>query len=169
MAIVIYSSVSGTDPLSQGDIVDDCPVAVDWAYDAAYGSYEVSATRERVVVLTQACDLQQAKATGVLVAVVHSAQKLVEKGIVKAKVVRDHIRTHRVYGWYFLPGGELLGESLVNFRDLHTVPRYVMDELVTNGKRVCRITTPFREHMAQHFSNTYSRIGLPAPYETESS
>lgn len=167
MTTTIYSSISDAEPLSQGDVIDDCPVAVDWAYDAAYGTYEAFAPRERVVILTQACDLLQPRATGVLVAVVHSAQKLVERGIVKANVVRDHIRAHRVYGWYFLPKGDLLDESLVNLRDLHTVPRSILDDLVVQGKRVCRVTTPFREHMAQHFSITYSRIGLPAPYETE--
>jgi hypothetical protein len=26
--------------------------------------------------------------------------------------------------------------------------------------------TPYREHLAQHFSVTYSRIGLPEPYGT---
>ena len=40
-------------------------------------------------------------------------------------------------------------------------------KLARQGKRVCRIETPYREHMAQHFSVTYSRIGLPQPYETQ--
>jgi hypothetical protein len=26
--------------------------------------------------------------------------------------------------------------------------------------------TPYREHLAQHFAVTYSRIGLPEPYGT---
>jgi hypothetical protein len=26
------------------------------------------------------------------------------------------------------------------------------------------LITPYREHLAQHFSVTYSRIGLPEPY-----
>jgi hypothetical protein len=30
----------------------------------------------------------------------------------------------------------------------------------------CRIVTPDREHLAQHFAVTYMRIGLPDPYET---
>jgi hypothetical protein len=25
----------------------------------------------------------------------------------------------------------------------------------------------YREHLAKHFADTYSRIGLPEPYETE--
>lgn len=163
---MIYSSLADSEALSQGDVLDECPL-INWAKTPASGASDLAVTRARVVVLTQACDLVQSKATGVLVASVHSAQRLVETGIVKPNVVRDHIRTHRVYGWYFLPKGDLLDESLVNFRDLHTLPKRTLEDLVVQGKRVCRVTTPFREHMAQHFSITYSRIGLPAPYETE--
>jgi hypothetical protein len=27
--------------------------------------------------------------------------------------------------------------------------------------------TPWREHLAQHFGTTYTRIALPEPYDTE--
>jgi hypothetical protein len=111
--------------------------------------------------------MAQDKANWVLVAVVHSARHLVDAGVVNAKTVRDQIRTHRVYGWYFLPAGGPMEESIVDLRNLHTVPRLMLDSLVHDGKRICRIVTPYREHMAQHFSTTYSRIGLPEPYPTE--
>jgi len=68
---------------------------------------------------------------------------------------------------HFLPKGEVIAESVVDLRHLHTVPRVVLDRLIEEGKRVCRITTPYREHLAQHFATTYSRIGLAEPYETE--
>jgi hypothetical protein len=120
----------------------------------------------RVVVLTQACDLAQTKATRVLVGVVHGVKRLVERGILQTKVIRDQVRTHRVYGWYFLPAGSSVEESVADLRDLHTIPRSMLDRLILQGKRVARIRTPFREHLAQHFSITYSRIGLPEPYAT---
>jgi len=43
----------------------------------------------------------------------------------------------------------------------------MLERLIQQGKRLTRIATPYREHLAQHFSTTYSRIGLPEPYETE--
>jgi hypothetical protein len=106
------------------------------------------------------------KATQVLVSVVHSARYLVDKGVIAAKTVRDQIRAHRVYGWYFLPDGPV-EESIVDLRNLHTIPRILLEQLARNGKRVCRIATPYREHLAQHFSTTYSRIGLPGPYPSQ--
>ena len=123
--------------------------------------------RVRTLVLTQACDLALEKTTRVLVAVVHSARNLVERGVVTAKTVREQIRTHRVYGWYFLPKGSAAEESIVDLRDLHTIPRSMLEKLVCDGNRICRIRTPYREHLAQHFSITYARIGLPEPYETQ--
>lgn len=42
-----------------------------------------------------------------------------------------------------------------------------LKQLMERGKRRCRLDTPYREHMSQHFANTYVRIGLPEPYETQ--
>ena len=73
-------------------------------------------------------------------------------------------------GWYFLPKAEApasLPESIVDMRDLHTMPRAYLDRLIAEGRRVCRVVTPYREHLNQHFAITYMRIGLPEPYATE--
>jgi hypothetical protein len=72
-----------------------------------------------------------------------------------------------VYGWYSLPKGNQVEESLVDLRSVHTIPRGILEQLIAEGNRITRIATPYREHMAQHFSTTYSRIALPTPYETE--
>lgn len=161
---MIYERPQPGTPISQGDIIDGCPVLV-WA--AETGTPEPAQVVSRVVVMTQACDLAQGKATRALVALVHGAQELADRGVLKAKVIRDHVRSHRVYGWYFLPSDPLLPESIVDLRDLHTIPRAMLDGLVAEGKRVCRLRTPYREHLGQHFSSTYSRIGLPEPYGTD--
>ena len=116
--------------------------------------------------LTQACDLAQVKSARVTIAVIHDADEMIVRGVLKPAMVRDQIRTHRVYGWYFLPAGPGLPESLVDLRNLHTVPRELLEELIANGQRVARLLTPYREHMAQHFATTYARIALPEPYET---
>jgi len=165
---MIYRAPRMEDALTQGDILYDCPLVY---WESLSSEVETKprpvTVRTRVVVLTQACDLVQSKATRVLVAVVHEAQNLVDRGILKSNVIRDQIRSHRVYGWYFLPHGGVMEESLVDLRHLHTVPRLVLDRLVEAGKRVTSICTPYREHLAQHFAVTYSRIALPLPFETQ--
>lgn len=164
---MIYHTPQPEAALTQGDLVDDCPL-VYWdglSSDAETELHSVTGSA-RVVILTQACDLAQHKAARVLVAVVHVARHLADRGILKPGVIRDQIRCHRVYGWYFLPAGEAVEESVVDLRHLHTVPRIVLDRLIGGGKRVTSLCTPYREHLAQHFATTYARIGLPVPYET---
>ncbi len=166
----MYQMLPAEALLSQGDVIDDCPVfgLDDSAVPVNLGAGPIR-WQARVITLTQACDLAQKKATRVVVAVVHTAQHLVDQGILKSSLIRDQLRRGLVYGWYFLPAAPSpigLSESIVDLRDLHTVPQAVLEHLISDGKRVCRLITPYREHLAQHFATTYSRIGLPEPYET---
>jgi hypothetical protein len=101
---MMYATPAADEPLTQGDILDACPI---FGLDVTAGGADPDASparwRERVVVLTQACDLAQTKMTKVLVALLHPAQMLVERGILKAPTIRDAVRRGTVYGWYFLP------------------------------------------------------------------
>jgi hypothetical protein len=157
-------------PLSQGDILDDCALVFwpDQIREIAENA-EPHSVQARVIILTQACDLANEKTVRAAVAVVHNAGHLVQTGRLKEKFIRDNVRKGQVYGWYFLPAHEScpeLPESLVDLRDLHTVPRTLLEGLRDRGKHICRLVTPYREHLGQHFSVTYSRIGLPEPYGT---
>jgi hypothetical protein len=165
----MYGYPSRDETLSQGDIKDNCPV---FGLQVTSQPVNVDADpvrwKTRVLVVTQACDLANVKTTRAVVAIVHTAQDLVDRQILKAKTIRDQIRRHQVFGWYFLPAHSEFGvpESIVDLRHLHTVPIQVMEQLAQEGPRVCRIETPYREHLAQHLATTYARIGLPEPYET---
>ena len=163
-----YEAVPPDAPLTQGDVVDGCPIFIPDAADTPDDPRDPQRYPLRVIVLTQACDLANAKADRVLVAVVHDADALIARGVLKAAAVRDQVRRGLTFGWYFLPRWETLGlpEFLVDLRDLHTIPRPVLERLIADGKRVGRLVTPFREHLAQHFAVTYMRIALPEPYET---
>lgn len=157
--------------LSQGDIIEGCPILV-WKLAPPPLNLDVPPEIRiiRVVVLTQACDLAQDKTTRVVVAPVHAAADLVAKNILKAGVIRDQVRRGQVFGWYFLPAAPVpinLAESIVDLRELHTIERRTLEYLVGAGKRVARICTPWREHLAQHFGTTYTRIALPEPYATQ--
>jgi len=110
---MIYETPGPQEALSQGDILDECPILF-WEYPAAGAAPESGNTSVHAVVLTQACDLAQAKATRVLVAVVHRVQHLVERAVLQSKMIRDQIRMHRVFGWYFLPAGTGVEESIVD-------------------------------------------------------
>src|ERR1700722_11649147 len=162
----MFEKPPSTAPLTQGDVIDDCPL-VSLESTAAVLDQQEPATKwwtARVIVLTQACDLEQGKSTRVLVAQLHDAQSLVDQGLLKSTTVRDQVRRHQVFGWYFLPAVSApvtLPESLVNLRDLFSIPRVVLDELLAHGKRRGSLVPPYREHLAQHFAVTYMRVALP--------
>ncbi len=160
---MIYQVVPADSLLTQGDIFDDCPVY------RADDDGEIGEFLSRVIVLTQACDLAQNKADLVVVAVVHTAEELVADGTLKAAAIRDQVRLGRVFGWYFLPAAPEpipIPESIIDLRDLHTVPRALLEKLAADGHRPARLNTPYREHLAQHFAVSYMRIALPDQYDT---
>jgi hypothetical protein len=124
---------------------------------------------QRIVILTQTCDFANAKARTVVAAVVLNAQALVEEQRLKPADLRGPVRAGRIWGWYFLPNNVQLGlpEMIVDFRQLHTVRMDLLTALCRRGQRKARIQPLYCEHLAKHFADTYSRIGLPQPYETE--
>ncbi len=157
--------------LTQGDLIENCPlVSIHTGADALnLSDPAIYWWPARVVVLTQSCDLAQPKTDVVLEAQVHDAQKLIDDGVLKAAMIRDQVRRHQVFGWYFLPEvieSVSLTESLIDLRDVHSVPRAVLEQLIADGKRVASLQSPYREHLAQHFAVTYMRIALPEPYRT---
>ena len=167
---MIYGLPEPQAPIDQGDILEGCPIlyVADFA-PARADSPQVSCSTARVVVVSQACDLANQKTSRATVALVFDAQELVDQGAVKASDVRGPIRAGRVYGWYFLPASDELDlpEAVVDLRQLHTVPLSVLTALASAGQRKARIQSLYREHLAKHFADTYSRIGLPEPYQTE--
>jgi hypothetical protein len=160
---VMYELPLPTDGLTQGDILDECPV---FRHEPDGRGIRIAG---RGIVLTQACDLDQQKARLVLIALVYPADAYLQRGGVKASTVRDQVRLGKMFGLYFLPEAPSpipVGESVVDLRELHTVPRAVSDALVAAGKRPARLAVPYREHLAQHFAVTYMRVALPGQYPT---
>ncbi len=160
------------DLLTQGDLFDECPLVSFHPEGIPADLRDISVQRwvARVIVLTQACDLAQPRTDVVLVAQVHDAQKLVERGVLKAAAIRDQVRRHQVFGWYFLPevaAPVMLAEALIDLRDIQSIPRAVLEHLIADGKRIASLTSPFREHLAQHFAVTYMRVALPEPFGTK--
>jgi len=167
---VIYRLPPSDDPIDQGDIVEGYPLLSLVRFDP--DDLSVVGTKHalyRVLVLTQTCDLANRKASRVAVAIVFDAQALVAEGLLKAADIKGPIRAGRVFGWYYLPKNTDLGlpEMGVDLRQLHTARLDLLTALCERGRRRARVQPLHREHLARHFGDTYSRIGLPEPYETD--
>jgi hypothetical protein len=172
---MVYDTPATDEPIDQGDIVDGCPIfgiANFESDDLDAGNperLEIEGAFCRVLIVTQTCDFANKKASMATVALVRDADELVRQGLLKSAEVRGPIRCGRVYGWYFLPRSDMHGcpESIVDLRQLHTIRLDLLTELCRRGKRPARVRSPFREHLAKHLADTYSRIGLPEPYQTD--
>lgn len=166
---MIYGFPAAEELLDQGDIIDGCPIfSVEQFELADPAASVVKVVQQRIVILSQTCDLANEKATVITVAEVYEAQLLIDRGILKPADIKGPLRSGRVWGLYFLPANSdlKLNEMIVDFRRLHTVRREIMLKLCLAGQRRARLSTPYREHLARHFGDSYSRIGLPQPYET---
>lgn len=167
---MIYRLPSHEEAIDQGDIIEGCPILSIIRFDPDKpGEIETKHALQRIIVLTQTCDLANQKATRINVALVFDAQKVVHDQLLKASDIRGPLRSGRIFGWYFLPKSAESGlpEMIVDFRQLHTVRLDLLTALCQHGQRKVRVQPLYREHLAKQFADTYSRIGLPQPYETE--
>jgi hypothetical protein len=156
--------------IDQGDIIENCPIVLIPSFDpATLRPAEGETVSVRVIVLTQTCDFANGKVTSAVCAVARDAQTLVAENLVKPADIKGPIRSGRIWGWYFLPGQTELGlsEMIVDLRQLHTVRLDLLIALCKRGLRRARVQPLYREHLAKHFADTYSRIGLPEPYPTD--
>ncbi len=167
---MIYGSPPTNDAVDQGDVIEGCPLLSVEQFDPAdFSTLRTKHALYRVVVLTQTCDLANLKTGKVCVAVALDAEALVQQQLLKPNDVKGPIRSGRVFGWYFLPKNvELrLPEMILDLRQLHTVRLDLLTTLCLRGHRRARVQPVYREHLAKHFADTYSRIGLPEPYQTD--
>ena len=166
---MIYERPQSDEPVDQCDLIDGCPVA--WVPGYSVGQTTQPAVKidlERVVVLTQSCDLYHQKTENVNIALVSEAQTFIEQGFLKPADIKGPLRSGRIWGLYFLPANAELGlaEMIVDLRRLHTIRLEILRGLCRAGQRKGRLRPPYREHLAKHFADSFSRIGLPQPYET---
>lgn len=167
---MLYDRPPDSAPLDQGDIICECPLVALERFDFdSPDTPDVGCRRKRVIVLTQTCDLVQQKVTRAVVALAIDADEVVGTGELKASTIRGAVRAGRVYGWYFLPSNDefAIPELIVDLRQLHTPSVDLLEGLCRRGMREARVQPLFREHLAKHFADTYSRIGLPEPYATQ--
>ncbi|SPF52016.1 conserved hypothetical protein [Candidatus Sulfopaludibacter sp. SbA4] len=174
-------------PLTQGDLIFECPV-VGWKATAtvigdAGGELLRAATeviRADVVVMTQACDLMHRKVTNVIVCPHVSlteyhalwVQEMQERNQrPTAKAWDGHCRDIRDgFLWNLSIMNEYQGEPLkmthriVDFHDVYTIPLAFLEVVSTQRRQSwLRFRPPYRENLSQAFARFFMRVGLPVP------
>lgn len=186
-----YEVVDGKSSLTQGELIFDCPLLAWNVSELGRGVVDVnettlkglvSAFREDVVVMTQACDLEHRKVENVVLCPhlpLSSFRRAWEQWM-RAKSQNpsgnawkrtcEDIAAGYVWNQTFLDGFEHPGLSteirVVDFHDVFTVPRAFLETILAQRKtpRLC-LLPPYREHLSQAFARFFMRVGLPQPVD----
>jgi hypothetical protein len=176
-----YEVVSPESPLTQGDLIFDCPLLA-WVPSSSDASLtdRVSAFQEDVIVMTQACDRAHQKVENVVLCphVALSAFQtawqnwMASRGqspSAKAwKRTCDDIASGYVWNQAFLERSDnasvVMEVRVVDFHDIFTIPRSFIELLLVERKMPrLRLLPPYREHLSQAFARFFMRVGLPQP------
>ena len=193
MTLEWYEVADATQRLTQGDLIFDCPI-LSWQWQSPNQSLDLEDTEElrrhvrgfrtNVVVMTQACDLENEKVNNVVLcphlplskfrAIWDSTcQQMGHNPTTKAwKRMLTDLANGYVWNQTFLNACDV-GEvdlqtevCVVDFREVLTSPRSFLESLLQQRKRKrLRLLPPYREHLSQSFARFFMRVGLPQPVE----
>jgi hypothetical protein len=178
--------------LTQGDLIFDCPVLT-WKSGTPIGrdsssesevlQNAVDAISVDVVVMTQACDLEQNRVENVILCP-HVSQKehktaweeemaaLGQNPTQKAwKSHCNDICNGFIFNYTMLNRCQIgkadIDIRIVYFHEVYTVPRFFLESLLINRKQSrFRLLSPYKEHLSQAFARFFMRVGLPTQIET---
>jgi hypothetical protein len=188
MSLPWYEEVPAETPLLQGDILMDCPL-LEWDSDWKKFEFDgdeaalqgaVEGIKADVVVMTQACDLENWKVPNVLVCPHTSLEDFLndykaaqgDKFAIKSWRNRcKSIKEGTVWNLSMLKSRETgdirISHRIVEFRNVYTIPRSFLESWQTQiAKPRLRLLPPYREHLSQAFARFFMRVGLPSAIET---
>jgi hypothetical protein len=161
-----YDIVEGAEIL-QGDFLKSCPVIIPPKKIEPGGRVPVDVIEYDVVIMSQSCDLVQAKIELVLVCPVWPLSLVESKSeFFKSKKGKEQLRQGNVPGYHLLNKCEKEGFMqdfmVVDFHNVYGISLdFVINFVRDQGKRL-RLLSPYREHLSQAFARFFMRVGLPA-------
>ncbi len=181
-----YEIIPAEEPITQGDIIFNCPVPI-WKNqdldisgkdeaEVLRKSYEVISAD--VIVMSQACDLEQNKIQNVTLCphLSLSDYKVDWKTYQESRNQKTNAEAWRkqcetlkkgyVWNMTLLNNSELaemtFEHRVVDFYDVFTVPKVFLENLLKKRENPRpRLLPPYREHLSQSFARFYMRVGLP--------
>lgn len=170
-----FTGVAGP-VLDQGDVLGDCPVlspAVPNNLDTfrrGEGELVAEVFVGRLVVMTQACDLQHAKIDSVVLCPAWSLEEMeAQDAKLRAMNSKDRkkhwekLRKGDMAAYHMLAEWPALGLPVlvVDFHRLYTAPKDYLSAVADAAGERPRLLPPYREHLSQAFARYFMRVGLP--------
>jgi hypothetical protein len=186
-----YDLVDPSTPVTQGDVIPQMPL-VGWGGAAIVdpeGSPDelesmIAIMRDDVVVMSQACDIEQAKIENVVLCPVVALSDY-HNAWAEDQRSRDQNPTDKAWGslcdeitngyrWNLAMLGAGLAtppdsdvevayeHRIVDFHDVYSVPLGWLNGFArSRGEPRWRLRPPYREHLSQAFARFFMRVGLP--------
>jgi len=159
-----WELVSGS-TLSQGDYLPACPVPKsspkpDYTEDTLVEEFDV-------IVMTQSCDLANAKTDFVALCPIFNLEAFEEvNSSFKNKGMWESVRKGRVEGLHLLcsprdPANNR-GALVVDFREIYSLPFSFLSQHALSAGPRWRLKSPYLEHFSQAFARFFMRVGLPS-------
>lgn len=154
--------------LAQGDMLSNCLVPT---FNPQFGkggdSESVPVSRGDLIVVTQTCDLQNAKARFVALCPIFTLDQFESTNTkFKSKGAWEEVRKGRREGLHMLAGTDEPQNNrkafVVDFRQIYSLP---FDYLAGHAEQLgirWRLQSPFLEHFSQAFARFFMRVGLPS-------
>lgn len=153
--------------LLQGDYILDCPVPVFTEIPAEKIKIVPKVKIYNLIVITQSCDLANAKAPFVALCPIYSLAEF-EFSNPKAaqKGFWEQVRRAKIEGLHLLSSFENPANnrecSVVDFREIYSLPFEFLIKHAASLETRWRLKSPYLEHFSQAFARFFMRVGLPA-------
>jgi hypothetical protein len=162
-----YEVVQDGSKLLQGDLLSACPI-LRLDRDVPYPLPDEIPTIVQpadIVVLTQSCDSDQNKVTGVVCCTHFDLEEAKEKNQqLSRKNVLEEIKKGRHVRYTLLAARDAhpsIRLRIVDLGDIFVLPKTFLEKVAASQNPRLRLRTPYREHLAQAFGRFYMRVALP--------
>jgi len=166
-----YQIVRGPD-FTQGDIIQECPIPVPQPDDAFLRAAvqgeepiaQVGLKTATLIVITQACDIENDKAQSIVLCPVWPLELIGERyQDYASQGGRERLRKGHIHHWHLLNKDDELGLGflVVDFRELYALPTNYLRLFTERCGERPRLLPPYREHLSQSFARYFMRVGLP--------
>lgn len=154
--------------LSQGDLLRNCLIPIfEPDFDRGEQPADVPVVEADLVIVTQSCDLVNAKVSLVALCPIHTLVSFEERNSeFKSKGKWEQVRKGRIEGLHLLASPtdpEINREALVvDFGQIISLPFDYLTERARGLGDRWRLDSPFLEHFSQAFARFFMRVGLPS-------
>lgn len=165
-----YQKVTSTTDIQQGDFIVDCPIAIPPAGLKAGDEIEMDIRFMNVIILSQSCDLTNKDVELILVCPWTAIQVFFEllpdeqtKTPKARKKILENLRKGHFAAYHLLNKQQGIIEDylVVDFKNVYSISRSTLNEVIRNQANRVRLLPPYREHLSQAFARYFMRVGLP--------